>query len=913
MDPLSITAAAVGLATFCTQIVTTLSQFASDSTRVDTAVRAFSDEITALYRVLHSISISFADPSVSSLPALTGHEGQHWSDVHRSLGDCKLSLERLAKILEKVKAAAEGNGVLRRARKQFTLNMRAGEIVTLRSQIVSYTQTIQISLQMISLSSQIADRSSTAMIAPRLDDLTEEIRRVLITLRISLRDNDKLLRPETSDLELREPSQENERILKENRRIFEENGRALKENGRTLEENKRALDENGRTLEKNGRNMEENGRTLEENTRTLKDSERIMEDSKRILKDSERITEESERMTKENERIVEDSDRILSLENPRQPLGLSARQDECDALPQGLPSNSDTHADRANQETHLLAADPGILNPDTEILELNHTVMANLETCVISAGKIVSTASTLLTTSSRGGGSICGSDFGDVLTHDRRRYVESWIPGRDTELYSSGSNTLAQSDEQAMADAPGLDEDDSDSDVESDVIKSLQRTGRQRFEAAEYSEAEGFLQKSIHLLETKKGLNFEGRDEMFEMLVTSFLNQRKWSEAETALLHFIKGRPEREAKMLSSLHILAEVYLEKLELDNAEKYCQRAVKGRKKVLGRGNPLFLESVDLLIEIYERKGDVVAARGYTATFLPDGIRNGGRTWKNANRMLLDNGFRLEKMDQTSKSQGLRWAATEGHENVVRVLIGKDSGIREIVDVKDRVGKTALHLASLYGHHSVCSLLLENGADVEMRAACSMTSIHLAACQGHEQTVKILLDHGAAIERTTHSGETALHWAVKNGHLNVINLLLARGANIEASDYGKSRALHMACAAGQTAVVRLLLEHRADVKAGDVEGGTPLHWASWHGHEHNVQLLLEHDADIEARGVAGGTPLRGAAMHGHFNIVRILLDQGANTEVRNASGKTALDEAAKRGHRDVVHLLQLQMARA
>lgn len=886
MDPLSITAAAVGLATFCTQIVTTLSQFASDSTRVDTAVQRFSDEITGLSRVLHSISISFADASISSLPALTGHEGQHWRDVHRSLDDCKISLERLAKILEKVKAAAEGKGMLRRARKQFTLNMRAGEIVTLRSQIVSYTQTIQISLQMISLSSQIADRSSTATIAPRLDDLTEEIRRVLVTLRISLRDNDRLLRPETSDLELRDPSQENERIFKEN--------------GRTLEKNGRPLEEHGRILEEHGRTLEEYEQILKKNTRTLEEAERI-------ANDFGRITKESERMREEDDRIRKECGQILSIGDPRQPLGRSAGQEKCDALPQDLPSNSIGLADKLDHENLLLPADSDILNPGTEVLELNHTVMANLETCVISAGKIVSTASTLLTTSSRGGGSICGSDFGDVLTHDRRRYVECWIPEKETDLNSSGSNTLAQSDEYAMADAPGLDDHDSDSDVESDVIKSLQRTGRQRFEAAEYSEAEGFLQKSIHLLEMKQGLNFEGRDEMFEMLVTSFLNQRKWSEAETTLLHFIKGRPEREAKMLSSLHILAEVYLEKWELDSAEQYCQRVVKGRKKALGRGNPLFLESVDLLIEIYERKGDVVAARGYTATFLPDGIRNGGRAWKNAIQMLLDNGFRLEKMDQTSKSQALRWAATEGHENVVRVLIGKDSGIREIVDVKDRVGKTALHLASLDGHHSVCSLLLENGADAEMRAACSMTSIHLAACQGHEQTVKILLDHGAAIERTTHSGETALHWAAKNGHLNVINLLLARGANIEASDYRKSRALHMACAAGQTAVVRLLLEHRADVRAGDVEGGTALHWASWHGHEHNVQLLLEHDADIEARGVAGGTPLRGAAMHGHFNIVRILLDQGANTEVRNASGKTALDEAAKRGHRDVVHLLQ------
>jgi Glu-tRNA(Gln) amidotransferase subunit E-like FAD-binding protein len=149
MDPLSITAAAVGLITFSGQIIGTLSQFVDDSKRVDDAVKDLSDEIAALARVLNSMAISFRDPIVSSLTALTGHEGQHWRDVQRSLGDCRLSFEKLANILEKVKA--DEKNVLRRARKQFKLNMRSGEIVYLRRQILSFTQTMQISLQMISL------------------------------------------------------------------------------------------------------------------------------------------------------------------------------------------------------------------------------------------------------------------------------------------------------------------------------------------------------------------------------------------------------------------------------------------------------------------------------------------------------------------------------------------------------------------------------------------------------------------------------------------------------------------------------------------------------------------------------------------------------------------------------------------
>jgi hypothetical protein len=149
MDPLSITAASVGLVTFCGQIIRILSQFVDDSKGVDNTVNGFSDEIAALARVLNSISISFRDPVVSSLTALTGHEGQHWRDVQRSLGDCHLSLDRLAKILEKLKA--DEKNVFRRARKQFKLNMRSGEIACLRRQILSFTQTMQISLQMISL------------------------------------------------------------------------------------------------------------------------------------------------------------------------------------------------------------------------------------------------------------------------------------------------------------------------------------------------------------------------------------------------------------------------------------------------------------------------------------------------------------------------------------------------------------------------------------------------------------------------------------------------------------------------------------------------------------------------------------------------------------------------------------------
>jgi Fungal N-terminal domain of STAND proteins len=149
MDPLSIAAASVGLVTFCGQIVGTLSQFVDDSKRVDGTVKTFSDEIASLAGVLNSIAVTFRDPLIASLTALTGHEGQHWRDVQRSLGDCRHSLGRLAIILERIKASEYD--ILRRARKQFKLNMSSGEIEVLRRQILWFTQTMQISFQMINM------------------------------------------------------------------------------------------------------------------------------------------------------------------------------------------------------------------------------------------------------------------------------------------------------------------------------------------------------------------------------------------------------------------------------------------------------------------------------------------------------------------------------------------------------------------------------------------------------------------------------------------------------------------------------------------------------------------------------------------------------------------------------------------
>jgi hypothetical protein len=149
MDPLSITAATIGLATFCGQAINILLKFAGNSSNIEFTIQTFADEVCNLDRVLKSITASSKDRSILSLAAGTGHEAQHWRDVLTSLGECRSCITRLVTILEKLEG--DNGNVLKRTRRQLRLSIESGEIAVLRRQILAFTQTMQISLQMLLL------------------------------------------------------------------------------------------------------------------------------------------------------------------------------------------------------------------------------------------------------------------------------------------------------------------------------------------------------------------------------------------------------------------------------------------------------------------------------------------------------------------------------------------------------------------------------------------------------------------------------------------------------------------------------------------------------------------------------------------------------------------------------------------
>jgi len=104
-------------------------------------------------------------------------------------------------------------------------------------------------------------------------------------------------------------------------------------------------------------------------------------------------------------------------------------------------------------------------------------------------------------------------------------------------------------------------------------------------------------------------------------------------------------------------------------------------------------------------------------------------------------------------------------------------------EIVNTFSVDGFTPLALAAAFGGITTLYLLMDKGADVELRtrnARLQVTPLHAAVFGSRARYVEGLLRRGADVNATQPGGFTALHGAAQNGAEDVIAILLAAGAD-------------------------------------------------------------------------------------------------------------------------------------
>ncbi|TFK24828.1 ankyrin [Coprinopsis marcescibilis] len=173
----------------------------------------------------------------------------------------------------------------------------------------------------------------------------------------------------------------------------------------------------------------------------------------------------------------------------------------------------------------------------------------------------------------------------------------------------------------------------------------------------------------------------------------------------------------------------------------------------------------------------------------------------------------------------STALALAATQGHEEIVKLLLGRD----EIaVNAVDQEGMTALMRASSAGEEGIVRALLgvpgidANTADLE-----GWTCTMYAACGGHTGVVKALLDvDGIDLGSVSSAGWTALMCAAYFGCEGVVETLVEVDAcDVGARDLRGRTALALAMDGGHESVADLLRVWTPQLDS-DISQHSPLH---------------------------------------------------------------------------------------
>ena len=297
----------------------------------------------------------------------------------------------------------------------------------------------------------------------------------------------------------------------------------------------------------------------------------------------------------------------------------------------------------------------------------------------------------------------------------------------------------------------------------------------------------------------------------------------------------------------------------------------------------------------------------------------------------------------------------AATSGNGVLIEKLLAAGADANASLES----GETALMLASRAGSVAGVTALLANGARVNAREGTrGQTALMWAIVNRHPAVTRILLEHGADIDVRTErrtlvynmggnrsagsaaadtpleevplGGSTAIMFAARSGDTESARLLVANGANVNDTEADGNTALIVAAHSGHGTLAAFLLEHGADAKAAPL-GYTALHAAVLRGTLRDrgvqnddpgaglplVRALLTHGADPNAR-VTKGTPVRRwshdfallerwigatplwlASRFLELDMIRVLAASGADVHQTTRDGTTPLMAAAGTGY--------------
>ena len=263
-------------------------------------------------------------------------------------------------------------------------------------------------------------------------------------------------------------------------------------------------------------------------------------------------------------------------------------------------------------------------------------------------------------------------------------------------------------------------------------------------------------------------------------------------------------------------------------------------------------------------------------------------------------------------------LQNAIGEGDPEELRSLVKeKGADVNAVAGPGNRYYPLSAAITS--GNLEMVRVLLELGANPNIREDPGYPIIHGAAQEGNTEVVRLLVDAGAGVD-----GIDALWTAIDHGHTEVVRLLVEARADVNPEDPWNQGSLLLTLAriSGNPEIVQILVDAGAKdegftvTNEGQVveafEDGYPttafgLYHAAANNDVEAVRDLVDAGVDVNAKSTQGESILANAVIRAGPEVVRILVDAGADVNAEGNFGRTVLTQAIDFGaHPDILRLL-------
>ncbi|KAF6792361.1 hypothetical protein CMUS01_16168 [Colletotrichum musicola] len=178
------------------------------------------------------------------------------------------------------------------------------------------------------------------------------------------------------------------------------------------------------------------------------------------------------------------------------------------------------------------------------------------------------------------------------------------------------------------------------------------------------------------------------------------------------------------------------------------------------------------------------------------------------------------------------------------------------------EDGDGRLPIHWAASSNSLEIVLLLAQQHAfDPDVQDASGWTPLMIAgSLKDGDALVKLLLQRGADVNLKTNVTQSVLHLVASKNNLDIAKMLLGHdpAASVRVRDRRGQYPIHRAAAVGSAPMTMLFIRHHSPINATDISGYTALHHAVAEGHGDTAVALLKAGAEAHKRDNDGSLAL-------------------------------------------------------